>query len=64
MLDNINYKRLAQEIVKLQRTIHEKVADLPTNPDMPIEYLSGKIQDDTSATHIRNETTQEIKLPL
>lgn len=59
--DNINYmyKRLAQEIVKLQRTIPKKVTDLPTIPDVPIEHVSGNVQDGTSATHTRNETTQE-----
>lgn len=57
--DNIDYERLAQEIVKLKRTIPEKVTDLPTNPDVPIENLSRNVQGDTSATHTRNETTQE-----
>lgn len=59
MADNINYERLAQEIVKLQRTIPEKVTDLPTNPDVPIKHLSGNVQADTSPAHTRNETTQE-----
>lgn len=56
--DNIDYERLAQETVKLQKTILEKVTDLPTNPDVPIEHLSGNVQADTSAAHTRNETTQ------
>lgn len=51
MAVNIDYERLAQENVKLNRTILENVTDLRTNPH---------VQDDTSATHMKNETTQKI----
>lgn len=60
--DNIDYERLAQEIVKLQRAIPANVPDLPTNPDVPIEHLSRNVQDDASATQTRNETTQENQI--
>lgn len=44
---NIDYERLAKEIVTLQRTISETVIDLPNNTDVLIEHLSGNVQDDT-----------------
>lgn len=56
---NSDYDRLAQETVKLERTIPENETDLPTDVDVPIEQLSRNVQDDTSAKHMKNETKQE-----